>query len=439
MAGTVPGFLRIALETRLQIYTIVLDQRLGYNPPRYFAISEVSKQMRREVLRMLLDNCKYFHSLELLAKWTAKGPSHLLPMVSNISVHIFEDSLLPIANTPRRYIADSTCYDPSTAEWWEAEYARRAPMTADEIPRHSWLASFLDSLTISEQKVEYTHDPRPVYTAWKAFTSISEVRKIWILLKDGSYPNPTRRLDLEQQLLLDMMAATFTRLQELSVFSNLISLEYISKFHDLRTLRFTGYSTSTPAETADILCSLTKLETIIIYRYPDHSDKNHSIITSELPRYLSLTAEVIAKLHPLKRVEVHHMASTIPSQHVTIPVMKALQAHINCLRSLYLGPDAPLDCDVIRSIIQFTASSRLHDLQLRLVFARPITHLDLSTVLPSTIKHGEVSLTQKLNPQFAYAQMSYLEISSSRSCLSNTKTAKTCMCSQKTIGTVPAQ
>ncbi|PVH88668.1 hypothetical protein DL98DRAFT_524316 [Cadophora sp. DSE1049] len=427
MAKPVPGFLRIPLEIRLQIYTIALDQRLGYHQQYYFAISAVSKQIRREVLKIILANSKFFQSLGRLAKWTARAPPHLLPMISNVSIHIFRESLLPIADAPRKCLSDAKSCDATTAEWWEAEYARRAPKFEDDPPSPSWVASFLDCLKIAERKPPKVQDPNPISSAWKSFTAISEVRKIWLVIKDGSYPSPPRRFDIEQQLLLDMVAAIFKNLQELTVFSNLLSLEYIRKFHDLRTLRFTGYSTSTPAETADILCSLKSLDTVIVFRYPDHYDKDNSIITSTLPGYLSLTPEVIEKLNPLKKFQVQHMTSAVPSQHITIPVIKALRAHVDSLRSLSLGSDVSLGLDVVLSIMQSTASSRLKDLDLRLTCRQLIDHLDLRTILPNTIKHGEASLKQAPNPRFGQERFSYIKVSSSTSCLSSTKGDKTCV------------
>lgn len=426
MAESIPGFLRIALETRLQIYKIALDQTLGFHPQHYLSISAVSKQIRREVLGIILSNSKFFQSLDRLASWTARAPPDLLPLVSNVSIHIFKESLQPIADAPRTCLSSSKSCDVTTAEWWEAEYARRAPKLEEDPPGPSWMASFLDCLQIAEQKPEKIVDP-PITSAWKAFTAISQVRKIWLVISDGRYPRPERRFDIEQQLLLDMMGAIFTNLQELTVFSNLLSLQYIGKFQDLRTLRFTGYSTSTPAETADILCSLKNLDKVIIYRYPDQYDRDHSIVTSTLPRYLSLTPEVVEKLNPLKMFEVQHMTPEVPSQHITIPVIKALRTHIDSLRSLTLASDESLDLDVVNSIIHSTASSRLKDLHVRLNSRLLIDHLDLSMVLPRTIKYGEASLEQNPNPRIRFEHLCCLTVSSSSSCLSNTKGGKICV------------
>jgi len=420
MAEPVPEFLRIALEIRLQIYTIALDQRLGYHQPTYLAISAVSKQLRREVLGIVLANSKFFQSLEYLAKWTARAPPHLLPLVSNVSIHIFKESLLPIADAPRRSVSDSKLYDASTAEWWEAEYARRAPKFMEKPPSPSWAANFLDRLKIFEKKPGNVGDQSPISSAWNSFTAIREIRKIWLVIKDGSNPSPVRRNDIEQQLLLDMMASKFTHLQELTVFSNLVSLEYIRKFRDLRTLRFTGYSWSTPTETADILCSLKNLDSVIIFRYPDHYDRDNSILTAALPAYKSLTPEVIEKLNPLKTFQVQHMTSDVSSLHITVPMINALRVHIDSLRSLSISSDRPHRMDVVRSIMQFTASSNLRYLNLSLWFGPLIGYLDLSTFIPRTIKHGEASLKLAPSPRFAFDQLSWLKVFTSGICFSNT-------------------
>ncbi|KAH7336429.1 hypothetical protein BKA65DRAFT_33905 [Rhexocercosporidium sp. MPI-PUGE-AT-0058] len=439
MTEQLPGFLRIALEVRLQIYTIALDQRLGYHPETYLAISIVSKQIRGEVLGIFFQNSsKFFQNLEHFAKWTARGAPHLLPLVSNVSLHIFKDSLLPIKETPRKCLpdlsSDSKAVSLTMPEFWEAEYARRAPpVVGDAQPSLSWMESFLNCLSISKEKIEI-NDPRAIATAWKSFAAISEVRNIWLLFQDTSDTGPPRRFDIEQQFLLDMMAAAFKNLQDLSVFSNLLSLEYMRNFHNLRSLRFTGYSTSTPGELSEILRSLKHLDTVIIYRYPDHYDKDQSIITSELPKYLSLTSEVIESLNPLRTFQVQHMTSLVPSWHLTVPMIKALRAHINSLSSLNISSDAPLDFDVFDSIIQFTASSRLRNVNLRLKSKQLIESLNVSSILPSHIKHGEASLEQTCNPMFAQDQWSYFNISSSGRCLSHVKGETICICTQQMIG-----
>ena len=427
MAEPVPGFLLIALEIRLQIYTIALDQRLGYHPSTYLAISAVSKQIRREVLSIILANSKFFKSLAHLAKWTARAPPHLLPLVSNVSIYIFKESLLPIADAPRKCILESQSNDASTAEWWETEYARRTQNRVDKPSSSSWTASFLDHLKLFEQKPKKEDKRSPISSAWESFTAISEVREIWLVIKDGSYPSPSRRNDLEQELLLDMMAAIFTHLQELTVFSNLLSLEYIRKFRDLRTLRFTGYSRSTPAETADILCSLKNLDSVIIFRYPDHYDKDNSILTAALPAYDSLTPAVIEKLNPLKTFQIQHMTSNVSSLHITVPMMNTLRVHIDSLQSLSISSDGPHKMDVVHSIMQFTASSNLRCLSLSLWFGPLIGPLDLSTFIPKTIRHGEAFLKLAPSPRFAFDQLSWLRFFTSGVCFFNAPGDRVCV------------
>ncbi|KAG4427895.1 hypothetical protein IFR05_016620 [Cadophora sp. M221] len=406
MIEPIPGFLRIPIELRLQIYTIALDKRLGYHPDTYLSISAVSKQIRREVLGIFFQNSISFRSLNHLAKWTARGPPHLLPLVSNVSIHLFRDSLSPIADARRKFLpdpnSDSKSLSPMTAGFWEAEYARRAaPVVDDNNPSPSWMRSFLDCLRISGQKLDVRSNQNAISSAWKSFTAISEVRKIRLLFKETHYTSLPLRFDIEQQLLLDMMAAAFKNLQELTVLTSLLSLEYMRNFHDLRTLRFTGYSTSTPQETLEILRSLKNLDTVIVYRFPGHYDRDCSIITSELPIYLSLTPDVIESLNPLTTFQVQHITSAVPSSHITIPMMKALRAHINSLRALNLDSDAPLELDVINSIMEFTASSRLRDVNLGLVSRQPIESLD-SSCFTSEFHLLEVVLLILRESEFAY-------------------------------------
>ncbi|KAL2068941.1 hypothetical protein VTL71DRAFT_15279 [Oculimacula yallundae] len=443
MEDPIPGFLRLPLELRLQIYTIALDQRLGFHPTTYLAISEVSKQIRQEVMGVYFKNSKGFNSLEQLAKWTARGPTHLLPQVSNISLHIFEKSLLPIADGPRKEFSDASSRTmvPMTAEFWESEYARRtALLIEDEKSEPSSRQSPLDTLELSEQKSEDKVHESAISSAWKSFKALSEVHKIWLVLKGSRgirAGGPVRKFEIQQQLLLDMMAKAFPHLRDLTFFSNLVSLDFIRNFHDLRSLRFSGYSTSTVEETSNILRSLKYLDTIIIYRYPEHYDKENSIITSELPKYLSLTPEVIAALNPLKEFQIQHMTSAVQSAHITMPMIEALQNHTRFLRSLSLHSDANLDINVVKSVFQLTASAQLKHIHLNVSFRKATDPLDLDTILPKHIRHGEATSRMRLNHQDNTEQLYHLTITSSSSCLTPVPGDRICICKRRKILHIP--
>lgn len=79
-----------------------------------------------------------------------------------------------------------------------------------------------------------------------------------------------------------------------------------------------------------------RLDSIIIYRYPEFYGKDHAIVTSRLPEHLCFTAEVLESVQPLKRFQISHMTPRVCSENVKIPVLKASRAHRTSLRKLYI-------------------------------------------------------------------------------------------------------
>jgi hypothetical protein len=256
---------------------------------------------------------------------------------------------------------------PFTAEWWEIQYQEQfdapEPSVAQPFSFRKAAKSKLSKANPFPRKTKIVTSP--IASTWNALTAIPELKKLWISLNDQSGA-PVPRYDIEQQLVLDMTAAACSKIQEFTGFSNLLPLSYLRNFHDIRLLRFSGYSKSTPQETSDILRSLKHLDTIIIYRYPEYYDRDQAIITSELPRYLSFTPDVLERVQVLKRFEISHMTPRVPSQHVNIPILRALRAHKKSLRDLSIHSSYPVGEEYLEELLSFIQYSNLSSLSLQL-------------------------------------------------------------------------
>jgi hypothetical protein len=178
--------------------------------------------------------------------------------------------------------------------------------------------------------------------------------------------------------------------------SNLSS--FLAHFEDLRLLRFSGYSKSSPEETLSTLKSLNKLETIIIYRYPEMYPKQNGIDISSLHSYLSFTPEVLENLQPLKSIHFSHMTSRISSDHITVPMIHALRPHAESLRSLRIFTDFAVDGDVLLALLDFVASTKLKHLCLSMRIPRRFEKLDVQKYLPITVSRKEVKLSHPRGP-----------------------------------------
>jgi hypothetical protein len=204
-----PMVTNLPFELQQQIYSIVLDQRVAFNT-RYY--------------------------LSHLSAWTSRGTPDLLKHVQNISLHVFTDSL-PWLATAREVLhsqddSRKKDMDPKTTAYWEAAYASQfeAPPTTITL-----LAKAARNLFTARQE-------NAVALTWKALSSLSNLKQLWINIREKE--DPEDPFKLEQQLILLMLPHAFPHLQALTVFSSLLSLSYLNGFHALRSLRWSGYADS---------------------------------------------------------------------------------------------------------------------------------------------------------------------------------------------------
>ena len=377
-------FLAIPLEVRLTVYGIVIDKY----PPPSLAILNVCKQIREEAFPVLLRDTKYFKRFEGFRKWIFEANPKLLEKIVDIDIRCKGDWLSAIADDLVR-LEGADELRKITSRWWEAEHARH--MRGSEPVEAS-----KDALSLPQRIVQVisslTHgEPSAIKTTWDGLSALPNVQKLWISLGRGRGGNERRDFKIEQQLLLDVVPAAMPNMRSFTFFPSLISLRFLGGFTELRELRFTGYSTSTPEDTLIILRSLKRLHTLIVYRYPEFYDGDSSIVTAELPKYLSLTPDVISGLNPLRELVVYHMTSKIPSAHVTTSVVESLRlAHRESLQSLRLHSDHVIDEEVLRELLRLMSQTvHLRRLSLRLILNGHLENLDIRPFLPATVGEFE--------------------------------------------------
>ncbi|OCK92864.1 uncharacterized protein K441DRAFT_697583 [Cenococcum geophilum 1.58] len=399
MVHSSASFLGLPVELRFPIYKLLFNRYDGIYKPN---ILLVCRQIRTEAIPLYLECTRYFSTLEKLIRWTSTGNPDLLCHVKDISIQLLNnnpvdwDSLLSAAHEAAKEEAMQDT-EPYSDAWWAAQFAMDAhtlPDIASPVSEQSQ-SSFRTRLIPQRFKTVFRSkqlDPSTqdqgkslIHQLWSALKAIDNVQSCWIKL---SHEDP--KIQPIIQLLLRMVPAAFPAIRNFSCFSPLVSMDFLRHFRDLRMLRFTGYSKSTPEELLQILRSLKSLDAISIYRYPEFDDREKGIVTADLPKHLSLTAEVIASMKPLRSLQIWHMASGVASEHLTVPMIQAWENHRFSLRTLNVDANQRLDKTVVLKLIDFVATSSLRNIHLR--SQGDLKPLDISEYIPSTAQHCDARL-----------------------------------------------
>ncbi|CZT02393.1 uncharacterized protein RCO7_14689 [Rhynchosporium graminicola] len=161
------------------------------------------------------------------------------------------------------------------------------------------------------------------------------------------------------------MAAPFKNLQRLVVLSNTLSLECPRNLHNLQTLQSTGCSNSTEEEASSILRSLEYLDTIVVYD-----------IKSLLPQAVMSHLSDPSSHSDAESSQGNRESSRIQHRSLGVylgPRDRSTVGPHQLSRYLNLHSNGPLDLDVIKAILQFTASSRLTGIRLYLSSATSLS------------------------------------------------------------------
>ena len=138
------------------------------------------------------------------------------------------------------------------------------------------------------------------------------MQRIWINLGrvHARYKDPAT-FDIERCLVLSIT------LRQLAFFTNLVPPNFLRNFCSLHSLRWTGSSFSTTAETLKILKGIDGLEEAIVHCYSELHDFEYWITPAILVDKPSLTPEVLSQLRPLKAFEIRHASSRVHLSRLT--------------------------------------------------------------------------------------------------------------------------
>ncbi|KAI9790862.1 MAG: hypothetical protein M1833_001745 [Piccolia ochrophora] len=396
-------FLRIPLEIRLDIYEIVFDKRQSHLPKYYLCALLVCHQIRDEAFPVLLKNDRYFRNVENLFQWISEGDPNHLTLVKKIDLRVSEDSWPTIAKFVRAppppkdpletYEKNGLNSDPETGDLYKEQSVQHAKnldksgMSSALVQARLRVGQAEEARGVEDEESEVLS----LASTWATLKSLKGLQTVWITFRTR---HSTQGVDygLEKEFVVNVMADTWHELRSLSFLGYQGPLSFLRNFHELQQLRFSGYSTSSPEETLDILRSLSRLESLIICRYPVIYDADHGIKTSEFGNYLSLTAGVIEKLRPLKLFQIMHMSDIVPSQHFTAPVMRALKTHRASLRTLRLQSDITIGIETLAELLALISSSQLEDLSLSLAIPGSVNELNVKKYLPTSIRKSNITI-----------------------------------------------
>lgn len=331
-----PTFFSLPSELRHQIYSTCFDKGLPHNPQYYQAVASVCRRIRSEALPILLQQARYFQSLEAFIGWTTKGNADLLRHISNVSLHCTQSSLHPLLTTKA---SDNS-----------------SPTT---------------QLEPDDVSPVVPHGSRPPQRA--IFPSIPNLQHLSLNLSlisrihgnDDSHNYHGQHED--QETLLRLIATACPKLESLSLITDLIHLTCLQDFQNLRSLKWSGYSLSTPQETLSTLNALPSLHTVRLERFPEIYDhEHHSVPTAELRKYFSFTTDVLRDLKLLKCINISHLTSRVPSDVLTAGMLIALESHTETLTELGLGSDHFVEGAVLDQILNVVSSFCLKRVSVRL-------------------------------------------------------------------------
>ncbi|KAH8674469.1 hypothetical protein BGZ60DRAFT_404087 [Tricladium varicosporioides] len=404
----IQAILTIPTELRLQIYALVLSRPERVQKSHRTSLLSVNRQIRHEVLHLILLKSRYFGTLKSLWEWTSDGSPELLQQVKDVSVSIFKGSLCPPPDPVGALRIDSTP-EPGTGKWWEAQYVSQFGRPGSQEPtRWQKLQASLPwpfQLRIKVPK-------HPMVSTWESFQAISEVRRLWIHLQsfiDSAAARGSKYAD-EQQLILEMISTCCPKVEEFTVMSRHTSLQYLKNFPNLRRLHFSGYSRSTPEETLEIMKGFNRLEELVLYRYPHNNDDDQLNDNSNPRSYVSLHAEVLAGMNPLKVFRLWHMRSDNPSQHLTMSFIKALKVHQPTLRKLQIVSDRPVNGEVLEALLDFIVTSSVVDLEVKLkapfsYASSTLADENLKLLMPRTAKACRASFSRSTDREYGDLKM----------------------------------
>ncbi|KAI9873867.1 MAG: hypothetical protein M1830_010507 [Pleopsidium flavum] len=296
-------FTRLPLEIRQQVYEEVLSE----SPCKGVHLLRVCIQIYSEAQQYLFRLPLIFRSQNELLRWVDFVDQEYLRHVTTIQLRLLDLGPDEVVRTLGRRLrlarVDSRSNSPTTSPYAEA---------CDR----------------QIQEIEY------------ALEKVPNVHDFTILQQRSSEPGPCQYM---QTSFLYLIGRIYPHLRTLTIFVTKMSLTPLESLQNLRSLRFCGWSTSTPSETSRVLQKLTRLVDIEVFGPPlDLEFDQRPGYTGPL-RVQSLTTESLKNIHQLKSLAIWDIRDEFfddasdDAVFLNDDIFDVLSTHQSSLRTLKLS------------------------------------------------------------------------------------------------------
>lgn len=201
-------------------------------------------------------------------------------------------------------------------------------------------------------------DAAIIYAFMTSLDSVRHVRTLQIDFRNhGDGSSPSNKYHLHQQLCLDIVARKMKNVDSLDLACNILNLDFLQGFHDLRYLRFSGYAQTAPDRFLHIINTFTSLERLELLHV---TPKLYLISNDNTSRNFTISAAVLAAMSsPLKSISVTYTDSDTARTPpwFTVAWMKALLRHAKTLQYLKLHCYyQPMPVDVFWALLDVLSS-----------------------------------------------------------------------------------
>jgi hypothetical protein len=281
-SATLSPFFALPLELREEIYKGVLSAK-----GQGLHILRTCHEIHVEARKCLYQKPIIFRSQHVLSRWLKQAPRELLTHVSEISIHIQDVDLKPILAAGTSGLLRSTRPRLQTPEIYHSEVQKLG---------HSLMAMpNISTITIRALRTTTSFLYRDFITQFFDLLSVS-------------CPG-----------LTDLCLEGEFRHQE---------LQFLSGFKRLKSFSFEGFSSSSPAATAQIFANLKQLRTLALVSEPAATNPSLQVLAESLPKIQSFTSEVMRAMSQLASFSVFEWApSSRPNLFFTPEVLSSLGDH----------------------------------------------------------------------------------------------------------------
>lgn len=236
-------------------------------------------------------------------------------------------------------------------------------------------------------------DASIIYAFMTSLDSVRHVRTLQIDFRNhGDGSSPSNKYHSQQQLCLDIVARKMRNVDSLDLACNILHLDVLQSFHNLRHLRFSGYARATSERFLHTINTFTNLERLELLHV---TPQLYLISNDNGSQNFAVSAAVLAAMSSsLKSISVTYTDSD-PGRTppwFTVAWMKALLRHGKTLQYLKLHCYyQPMPVDVFWALLDVltslgTQSLKHIKLHLRVACVHPVPTATSSSLLLGAAK-----------------------------------------------------